>query len=190
MRALSRRSCSARSGPSWSAPSGGRRPPSASSGSRRSAKQRWAQSKQSPSMLHIFVIVSSPCVLCFVYGNLFKHHRKCSVTVYSVPISAFPRRSRAAAFARCSPATRRTQRACGYARACCAQARKGGHDTVGNPHRAQIYQFELFELVLLLKLDKGFPVEEFEATVSRSTAPSPPLLQAPSAGASAGSGCS
>ena len=28
-----------------------------------------------------------------------------------------------------------------------------GDDTVGNPHRAQISQFELFELILLLKLD-------------------------------------
>ena len=40
-----------------------------------------------------------------------------------------------------------------------------GDDTVGNPHRIQIYQFELFELVLLLlKLDKQFPVEQFEAS--------------------------
>ena len=29
-----------------------------------------------------------------------------------------------------------------------------GDDTVGNPHRTQICQFELFELILLLKLDK------------------------------------
>ena len=36
-----------------------------------------------------------------------------------------------------------------------------GDDTVGNPHRAQISQFEL---VLLLKLDKQFPVERFEAS--------------------------
>ena len=49
-----------------------------------------------------------------------------------------------------------------------------GDDKVGNPHRAQISQFELFELVLLLKLDKQFPVEQFEATVSQSTVPSPP----------------
>ena len=49
-----------------------------------------------------------------------------------------------------------------------------GDDTVGNPRRARIYQFELFELVLLLKLDKRLPVEQFEATVSQSTAPSPP----------------
>ena len=47
-------------------------------------------------------------------------------------------------------------------------------DTVGNPHRAQISQFELSELVLLLKLDKQLPVEQFEATVYQSTVPSPP----------------
>ena len=39
--------------------------------------------------------------------------------------------------------------------------------------RAQISQFELFELILL-KLDKQLPVERFEATVSESTVPSPP----------------
>ena len=48
----------------------------------------------------------------------------------------------------------------------------GGDDTVGNPHRAQIVQFELFELIPLLKLDKQLPVERFEATVSQSTVPS------------------
>ena len=48
-----------------------------------------------------------------------------------------------------------------------------GDDTVGNPRRAQIYQFELFELILSSKLDKRFPVEQFEATASQSTAPSP-----------------
>ena len=50
-----------------------------------------------------------------------------------------------------------------------------GDATVGNPHRAQICQFEFFELILLLKLDKQFPVEQFEATASQSTVPSPPL---------------
>ena len=49
-----------------------------------------------------------------------------------------------------------------------------GDDKVGNPHRAQIHQFELFQLVLLLKPDKRFPVERFEAAVSQSTVP--PLL--------------
>ena len=37
------------------------------------------------------------------------------------------------------------------------------------PHRTQIYQFELSELILLLKLDKQFPFEQSEATVSQST---------------------
>ena len=47
-----------------------------------------------------------------------------------------------------------------------------GDDTVGNRHRAQISQFELFEMILLLKLDKQLPVEQFEATVSvNSTLP-------------------
>ena len=32
-------------------------------------------------------------------------------------------------------------------------------DTVGNPHRAQISQLSFFELILLLKLNKQFPVE-------------------------------
>ena len=44
-----------------------------------------------------------------------------------------------------------------------------GDDTVGNPHGAQKSQFDLFELILLSKLDKQFPVEQFEATVSQST---------------------
>ena len=50
-----------------------------------------------------------------------------------------------------------------------------GDDAVGNPHRAQIVQFELFELILLFKLDKQFPVDQFEATISQSTVPCPPL---------------
>ena len=54
-----------------------------------------------------------------------------------------------------------------------------GDDTVGNPHRAQIYQFELFELILLLKLDEQFPVEQFEAAVSLSAVPSPPSQEYP-----------
>ena len=43
----------------------------------------------------------------------------------------------------------------------------------------------LFELILLLKLDKQFPVEQFEAAVSQSTAPSPPLIRGSQACASA-----
>ena len=50
-----------------------------------------------------------------------------------------------------------------------------GDDAVGNPHRAQIYEFELFGLILLSKL-KQLPVEQFEATVSQSTVPSPLLI--------------
>ena len=49
-----------------------------------------------------------------------------------------------------------------------------GDGTVGNPHRAQICQFEFVELIFLLRLDKQLPVERFKATVSQSTVPSPP----------------
>ena len=47
-------------------------------------------------------------------------------------------------------------------------------DTVGNRHRAQVSQFELCELILLLKLDKQSPVERFEAAVSQSKVTLPP----------------
>ena len=50
-----------------------------------------------------------------------------------------------------------------------------GDDTVGNPHRAQFVQFELFELILLWTSDEKFPVDRFEATVSQSTVTSPLL---------------
>ena len=53
----------------------------------------------------------------------------------------------------------------------------GEYDRVGNPRRTQISRFELFELILLLKLDKQFPVEQFETTASQSTVPSPPLTR-------------
>ena len=49
-----------------------------------------------------------------------------------------------------------------------------GDDAVGSPHRAQMSQFELFELVLLLKVDRQLPVERFEAAVSQQYPP--PLL--------------
>ena len=39
-----------------------------------------------------------------------------------------------------------------------------GDVTVRSPHRTQISQFELFEFILLLNLDKQFPVEQFEAS--------------------------
>ena len=53
-----------------------------------------------------------------------------------------------------------------------------GVDTVGNPHRAQISQFEFFEYSfykIWLKQDKQFSIERFEPTVSQSTVlvPSP-----------------
>ena len=50
-----------------------------------------------------------------------------------------------------------------------------GDDTVGDPRRAQIAQSELFQLILLLKLYIQLPVEQFEATASQPTVPSPPL---------------
>ena len=50
----------------------------------------------------------------------------------------------------------------------------GGHDAVGNPHRAQICQFELFELIVLLTLVNNLYIERFEPTVSQSTVSSPP----------------
>ena len=52
---------------------------------------------------------------------------------------------------------------------------EGGMIRLETLHRAQISQFELCELILLLKLDKQFPVEQFQAAVSQSTVPSPPL---------------
>ena len=52
-----------------------------------------------------------------------------------------------------------------------------GDDTVGSPHRAQISQSELFEFILLSTFDKQFPAEHFEAAVSQSTVPSPPLFR-------------
>ena len=41
---------------------------------------------------------------------------------------------------------------------------------------AQIYKFKHFEIILLFKFGKRFPVEQFEATVSQPTVPSPPLM--------------
>ena len=54
-----------------------------------------------------------------------------------------------------------------------------GDDTAGNPHPGQSSQFELFELILLLKLDKQLLVQRFEAAVSQSTVSSLPLRAAP-----------
>ena len=51
-----------------------------------------------------------------------------------------------------------------------------GNDTVGNPHRAQISQFELFELNHLTGLNKLISIEQFEPIASQSAVSSPPLL--------------
>ena len=48
-----------------------------------------------------------------------------------------------------------------------------GDDTVGDPHRAQIYQFELFELMLAFNLDNQLPDEQLEARASQSAVPAP-----------------
>ena len=53
---------------------------------------------------------------------------------------------------------------------------EGGDATAGNPHRAQTSPCELFELILLLDLEKQLPVERFEAAVSQSAVPFPPPL--------------
>ena len=49
-----------------------------------------------------------------------------------------------------------------------------GDDTVGSPHLTQMSQFELFELILLLKLGKRSPVEQWPAG-QFAAAQSPPL---------------
>ena len=67
-----------------------------------------------------------------------------------------------------------TKTGCCAAQGCAYLYVGRGDDAVGNPYRAQSFQFELFELILLLKLDKRLPVEQFEATVSQSTVPCPP----------------
>ena len=62
--------------------------------------------------------------------------------------------------------------------------RKGGyvwkHSSSSNfssrAFRPQICQFEFFEFILLLKLDKQFPVDNLLATASQSTVPSPLLF--------------
>ena len=46
-----------------------------------------------------------------------------------------------------------------------APYRSTGYNTVGNPHRSQMYQFELFELIISLALYKRFSIEQFEPTV-------------------------
>ena len=53
---------------------------------------------------------------------------------------------------------------------CCACTT---NDRVNAQQTNQMSQFEFFELILLLRLDKAFPFKQFEATVSQSTVPSP-----------------
>ena len=53
------------------------------------------------------------------------------------------------------------------ARARCRGHRKGGWYG-WKPHGTQIVRFELFNIILLLKFDKRFPVEQFEASASIS----------------------
>ena len=50
-----------------------------------------------------------------------------------------------------------------------------GDDTVANPHRIELtfISSSFSSLILLLKLDRQLPVEQFEATVPQSTVPSP-----------------
>ena len=51
-------------------------------------------------------------------------------------------------------------------------------DTVGNRHRAQISQFELCELVLLLKLDLTVPCRAVRGNGTVDSALPPPLSSA------------
>ena len=46
-----------------------------------------------------------------------------------------------------------------------------GDDTVGKPHRPQIYQFELFELILLSRLDKQSSSDSREQYLSQQCPP-------------------
>ena len=50
-----------------------------------------------------------------------------------------------------------------------------GDDTVGNPHRAQICQFELLELILLLKLDTHSLSSNSRHSISVNSTVPPPL---------------
>ena len=53
---------------------------------------------------------------------------------------------------------------------------EGGDDAVGNPRRAQISQFELFEVFVLSEVCNQFSIEQFEPAASQSEASSPPIL--------------
>ena len=55
------------------------------------------------------------------------------------------------------------------------QMGSAAHDTA-RANEDSVSQFELFELILLVKLYKQLPVEQFEATISQPAAASPPPL--------------
>ena len=55
--------------------------------------------------------------------------------------------------------------------------------------RAQISQFELFELIILLRLDKQFSIEQFEPTASQSAASSPPSQKGTATSSEVGDWC-
>ena len=80
--------------------------------------------------------------------------------LYVLPLERARARARASAFT--PPSSRRYIPASTLGR---------GDDTVEPPHRA----FPVFELILLLNLGKQFSIEQFEATASQSTLPSPLL---------------
>ena len=65
---------------------------------------------------------------------------------------------------------------------CCSLSEGGMIRLEARAHRAQMSQFEPFELVPLSKVAEQFSIEQFEATASRSTVPSPPLLARSSRG--------
>ena len=62
-------------------------------------------------------------------------------------------------------------RASGFRASSKSEAQADACIYVGSPHRAQISQIELFELILLSRLDKQLPVKQIEATASQSTVP-------------------
>ena len=54
-------------------------------------------------------------------------------------------------------------------------SKQKGDDTVGNPRRANISPVEMFELFVLLNLEKRLSIEQFEPAASQSAVPSTPL---------------
>ena len=52
---------------------------------------------------------------------------------------------------------------------------EGVDDAVGNPRQAQIYKFEFFELILLLRLDKQLPCRAVRGNSISVNSTLPPL---------------